>query len=71
MRTLDTEIFRMNSLLLKNCRILLPDHSVVDGNILIENGKIAAIGEIPEGVQVSETKDQSTSKKSLTKGMRD
>ena len=47
----------MNSLLLKNCRILLPDHSVVDGNILIENGKIAAIGEIPEGVQVSETKD--------------
>ena len=47
----------MNSLLLKNCRILLPDHSVKDGNILIENGAIAAIGETPEGLQVSETKD--------------
>ena len=47
----------MKSLLLKNCRILLPDHTVVDGNLLVENGAIAAIGEIPDGVQVSETKD--------------
>ena len=47
----------MNSLLLKNCRILLPDHSVVEGSLLVENGKIAAIGEMPEGIQVSETKD--------------
>lgn len=47
----------MNSLLLKNCRILLSDYSVSEGNLLIENGAIAAIGEIPEGYQASETKD--------------
>jgi acetylornithine/succinyldiaminopimelate/putrescine aminotransferase len=47
----------MNSLLLKNCRILLPDHSVVDGSLFIENGRIAAIGEMPEGICPSETKD--------------
>ncbi len=47
----------MNTLLLKNCRILLPDHTVADGNILVNRGAIAAIGEIPDGVQVSETKD--------------
>ena len=52
-----TEMFGMNSLLLKNCRILLPDHSVVEGSLLVENGKIAAIGEMPEGILVSETKD--------------
>ena len=47
----------MNSLLLKNCRILLPDHSVLDGDLLVENGAIAAVGEVPEGVRASETKN--------------
>ena len=47
----------MNSLLLKNCRMLLPDHTVSDGDLLLENGVIAAIGEVPECIQVSETKD--------------
>lgn len=47
----------MNSLLLKNCRILLPDHSVLDGDLLVENGAIAAVGEVPEGVLASETKN--------------
>ena len=47
----------MKSLLLKNCRILLPDHSVRDGDLLIENGVISAVGEIPDGVQASETKN--------------
>ena len=56
MPILDTEV-RVNRLLLKNCRILLPDHSVKAGNLLIENGVIAAVGETPDGLQVSETKD--------------
>ncbi|MBO5940173.1 MAG: amidohydrolase family protein, partial [Kiritimatiellae bacterium] len=47
----------MNRLLLKNCKILLPDYSVETGNILVENGAIAALGETPEGIVVSETKD--------------
>ena len=47
----------MKSLLLKNCRILLPNHSVRDGDLLIENGVISAVGEIPDGVQASETKN--------------
>lgn len=47
----------MNRLLLKNCRILLPDHSVGKGCLLVENGVIAAVGEVPDGMQVSETKD--------------
>ena len=47
----------MNSLLFKNCRILLPDHSVLDGDLLVENGVIAAVGEVPEGVLASETKN--------------
>ena len=47
----------MNRLLLKNCRMLLPDHSVMGGSLLIENGTIAAIGEVPEGLQVSETRN--------------
>jgi 5-methylthioadenosine/S-adenosylhomocysteine deaminase len=56
MPILDTEV-RVNRLLLKNCRILLPDHSVKAGDLLIENGVIAAVGETPDGLQVSETKD--------------
>ena len=47
----------VNRLLFKNCRILLPDHSVKEGGLLIENGLIAAIGEMPADLQVSETKD--------------
>jgi 5-methylthioadenosine/S-adenosylhomocysteine deaminase len=47
----------VNSLLLKNCRILLPDHSVLDGDLLVENGAIAAVGEVPDGVLASETKN--------------
>ena len=47
----------MNSLLLKNCRILLPDHTVTDGNLLVENGIIAAVGETSDGIRASETRD--------------
>ena len=47
----------MNRLLLKNCRILLPDYSVKEGSILIEDGVIAAIGGVAEGLQVSETRN--------------
>lgn len=47
----------MNRLLLKNCRMLLPDHSVKEGSLLVENGVIAAVGEVPDGTQVSETRD--------------
>ena len=47
----------MNSLLLRNCRILLPDHSVSHGDIAIENGVISAIGDVPDGFSPSETKD--------------
>lgn len=47
----------MKRLLLKNCKILLPDYSVNTGSILIENNVIAAIGESPDGIIVSETKD--------------
>ena len=47
----------MNRLLLKNCRILLPDYSVKEGSILIEDGVIAAIGGVAEGLQVSEIRN--------------
>ena len=56
MPILDTEV-HVNRLLLKNCRMLLPDHSVKAGNLLVENGAIAAIGETPDGLQANETKD--------------
>ena len=47
----------MKSLLLGNCRMLLPDRSVLDGDMLIENGAIAAIGSVPEGTHAAETRD--------------
>lgn len=47
----------MNSLLFRNCRMLLPDHSVLQGDMLIENGAIVSVGAVPKETRAAETRD--------------
>ena len=44
---LDTDGMDKKRLLLKGCRYLQPDHSVATGDILIDGGEIAAVGDVP------------------------